>query len=174
MYYKKIHPLRFVKFLNSCQNIRRVWAKSIGWLCNNLIGLFKASIKIVCQCLIEKHTYSYSSLIKSTVSQDCLCLICITLVNPWSLVVQAGESCVEYGVLYDGAVLGTGSRVADDTASCRQYCHRADTCRAFAFSKREGLATVLNYYLLHVFSSPYAYTVMETPPPCFSSSGILQ
>jgi hypothetical protein len=65
-----------------------------------------------------------------------------------AILLQYGENCVEYGSLYSGEAVGTGSRTAGDTAACRQYCHQANTCRAFAFSKRNYTCCSSNYYLL--------------------------
>lgn len=50
---------------------------------------------------------------------------------------QYGENCIEYGTLYSGEPVGTGSRPTDNTAACRQYCRQTPSCRAFAYSDRE-------------------------------------
>jgi hypothetical protein len=50
---------------------------------------------------------------------------------------QDGENCVEYSTRYEGVAVGTGSRVAADPATCRQYCFQAHACRAFSYSTRQ-------------------------------------
>jgi hypothetical protein len=50
---------------------------------------------------------------------------------------QDGENCVEYATRYEGVAVGTGSRVAADPATCRQYCFQAHACRAFSYSTRQ-------------------------------------